>query len=80
MRRTTPAYVEQRLVNTYRTMNPRPYYAEYFGHKLHLDQNEKIVCFGVIHVAAADGYSGKILDAITMPVKNPIRIYHELFR
>ncbi len=36
-------------------MNPVP---EYFGH---IDQNEKLIRFGVTHVAASDGYSGKLL-------------------
>lgn len=61
-------------------MNPTPYYAEYYGHKLHIDQNEKLVRFGVTHVAASDGYSGKLLGIISMPVKNPVLIYDDLFR
>ena len=48
-------------------MNPIPCYAEYFGHKLHFDQNEKLVRFGVTHVAASDGFSGKLLGVISMP-------------
>ena len=27
--------------------NPYPYFAEHFGHKIHIDQNEKLVMFGV---------------------------------
>lgn len=80
MRRITPTYIEQRRQRTYRQLNPAPYYAEYCGHKMHIDQNEKLVRFGVTHVAASDGYSGKLLGIITMPVKNPILIYDELFR
>ena len=30
-----------------RQTNPIPYRAEYFGEKLHIDQNEKLVMFGV---------------------------------
>ena len=30
--------------------------AEYVGHKLHVDQNEKMVMFGVTHVMAIDGF------------------------
>lgn len=74
MTRVTPVYCEQRRQRTYRQLNPVPYYAEYYGHKMHIDQNEKLVRFGVTHVAASDGFSGKILNIITMPVKNPIRI------
>ena len=41
--------------------NPIPYQAEYFGHKLHLDQNEKLAMYGVTHVCAIDGYSAKVI-------------------
>lgn len=80
MRRITPIYLERRHQHTYRQLNPRPYYAEYYGHKIHIDQNEKLVRFGVTHVAASDGYSGKLLGVITMPVKNSVLIYDDLFR
>lgn len=39
------------------------------GHKLHMDQNEKLVMSGVTHVIAVDGYSKKIVANVTMPVK-----------
>ena len=68
MSNVTPAYIEHRQQHTYRLMNPIPYYAQYHGHKLHLDQNEKLIRFGVTHVAASDGYSGKLLGIISMPV------------
>ena len=80
MRRVTPVYIEHRHRNTYHQINPVPYYAQYYGHKLHIDQNEKLVQFGVTHVAAADGYSGKLMGIITMPIKNPILIYDLLYR
>ena len=82
MRRITPVYIEHRRRNTYHQINPVPYYAEYYGHKLHIDQNEKLVTFGVTHVAAADadGYSGKLMGIVTMPIKNPILIYDLLYR
>lgn len=80
MRRITPAYIERRRQHTYHQLNPAPYYSEYYGHKMHIDQNEKLVRFGVTHVAASDGYSGKLLGIITMPVKNCILIYDDLFR
>ncbi|CAG2216976.1 unnamed protein product [Mytilus edulis] len=50
-----------------RNLNPIPYRAEYFGHKLHCDQNEKLVMFGLTHVAAIDGYSGKVVTWASMP-------------
>lgn len=80
MRRVTPIYIERRRRESYRQLNPMPYYAEYHGHKMHVDQNEKLVRFGVTHVAASDGYSGKILGIATMPVKHPVTIYDELYR
>jgi hypothetical protein len=45
-----------------------------------MDQNEKLVRFGVTHVAAIDGFSGYIVGHIIMPVKNNAVIYEELFR
>ena len=57
MRRVTPVYIEQRR-NTYHQINPVPYYAQYYGHTLHIDQNEKLVQFGVTHVAAAEQANG----------------------
>ena len=80
MMNTTPGYIQQRQQHTYHQMNPIPYYAEYFGHKLHFDQNEKLVRFGVTHVAASDGFSGKLLGVISMPTKNCIEIYDQLYR
>ncbi len=42
---------------------------------LHIDQNEKLVMFGVVHVLAVDGYSKKIVSLVTMPRKNCVVIY-----
>lgn len=50
------------------------------GHKLHLDQNEKLAMFGVTHILAIDGLSKKIVSHITIPVKNNLRIYEEVYR
>ena len=38
MANVTPGYVEHRQQHTHRLLNPVPYYAQYHGHKLHLDQ------------------------------------------
>jgi hypothetical protein len=43
------------------------------GHKLHMDQNEKLGMFGVTHVAV-DGSSGRIVASATMPWKNNLII------
>ena len=66
--------------STAKQLNPVPYSAEYFGHKVHIDQNEKLVMYGVTHVCARDRYSGKVVSFITMPIKNNIEIYENLFR
>ncbi|XP_072557125.1 uncharacterized protein [Paramormyrops kingsleyae] len=63
-----------------RNLNPVPYNAEYMGHKLHMDQNEKMVMFGVTHVLAVDGFSSKIVAEATMPVKNNLVIYEDIYR
>ncbi|XP_028424305.1 uncharacterized protein LOC114548520 isoform X2 [Perca flavescens] len=49
------------------------------GNKIHMDQNEKLVRFGVTHVVAVD-YSSKIVANATMPVKNNLVIYEEVYR
>lgn len=59
-------------------MNPHPYFTEYFGRKLHIDQNEKLVMFGVTHVVAIDRYSKKMVGFKTLLVKNNIEIYKHL--
>lgn len=78
--RVSPAYQEARRTATAHQTNPASYHADYPGHKLHVDQNEKLIMFRVTHVAAVDGFSGMIVGFITMPVKNNIEIYSNLFR
>lgn len=73
-------YHQQRVSSTRQKLNPVPYSAQYFGHKIHIDQNEKVTMYGVTHVCAIDGYSGKIVQFITMPIKNNMEIYEHLFR
>ena len=80
LHRTNPGYHHARRTATARQLNPIPYRADYFGHKVHIDQNEKMVMYGVTHVCAVDGFSGKIVGFITTPVKNNIEIYSHLFR
>ena len=80
LERANPAYHHARRTGTARSMNPMPYHADYFGHKVHVDQNEKLIMFGVTHVCAVDGYSGKVVGFITMPIKNCVEIYAHLFR
>jgi len=80
LKRVSPAYQDARQTATARQTNPTPYYADYPGHKIHMDQNEKLAMFGVTHVAAVDGFSGMIVGFVTMPIKNNIEIYSNLYR
>jgi len=74
LNRVSPNYLRARQMATARQTNPVPYHADYAGHKLHIDQNEKMVMYGVTHIAAVDGYSGMIVGFLTMPVKNNLEI------
>ena len=75
-----PGQHHERQTLITRHLNPVPYYAEYFGHKLHLDQNEKLIRYGVTEVIAVDGYSSFITATSVMPLKNNITIYRDVFR
>ena len=79
LRRVAPAAQRLRSGLAHRLMNPVPYTATHFGHKLHLDQNEKLIHYGVTHVLAIDGYSRKVVGFITIQVKNAVEIYRLLF-
>ena len=61
LRRVNPFHHSRRQ-NT--SFNPIPYTAAYFGEKLHSDQNEKLIMYGVTHVCAVDGFSDKIVGFI----------------
>lgn len=75
-----PSYLQARRDRAQHRLNPVPYNASHFGQKLHIDQNEKLVMYGVTHIAAIDGFSGKIVGFISMPVKNNVEIYKHLYR
>lgn len=45
-----------------------------------MDQNEKLVMYGVTHVIAVDGYSSFIVGHASMPRKNNLVIYDKVFR
>ena len=80
LKRVNPQQHRERQTSTTRHLNPIPYYAEYFGHKLHLDQNEKLIRYGVTEVVAVDGYSSFITAKSVMSWKNNIIIYRDVFR
>ena len=46
---------------------------------IHYDQNKKSGMFGVAHVCALDGFSGKIVGHATTARKNKLLIYEEVF-
>ena len=62
-----------------RRFNPIPYNAQYFGHKIHIDLNEKLVDFGCVLVGAIDGYSGYLLSYFAIHRKNCIQVC-EMYR
>ena len=59
--------------------NPAVYSARCFGHKMHIDQNEKLIHFGVTYVMARDGFSGKIVSGAVMPCNNNLIIYEDVY-
>ena len=73
----SPRYTAQRRTSTTRAVNPIPYRADHFGHKFHIDQNERLVMYGVTHVAAINGYSRFVVAGKVMPIKNNLTIYRE---
>ena len=75
-----PGYNYARKTNTARQMKPVCYHADYFGHKLQVDQSEKLVMFGCTHLCTVDGYSSRIVGFITLAVKNDYRIYADMFQ
>ena len=75
-----PTYGQRRQANTAGMINPIPCRADYFGHKLHIDQNEKLVMYGVTHVIAIDGHSRFIPAGSTVTIKNNKTIYERSFR
>lgn len=80
MRGLFPAQQKVRSETAGRALNPKTYTAEYFGHKIHFDQNEKLAMYGVTHVLARDGFSGYITAGATMPIKNNLLIYRDVYR
>ena len=77
MRELNPESSRSRREWKNRVINPIPYTARYLGDKLHIDQNEKLIMFGVCHVAAKDCYSSKIIAHKVFPAKNSVAIYKD---
>ena len=78
LQRVAPETYEQQRQNTVDRTNPNN--SMYFGHKLHIDQNEKLIMFGVTHFIAVDGYSGMIVSHVTVPIKNNRLVYEYIYR
>lgn len=76
----SPQWHAARQKCSHERSNPRIYIANYFGHKLHVDQNEKLVHYGVTYVLARDGFSGKIVGTSIMSLKNNEVIYEDVLR
>lgn len=75
LRRVNPVNHAQRRDDTVRRRNPVPYYAPYYGNKLHCDQNEKLAMYGCTLFAFSDGCSSKVVKLFSMPKKNAVVIY-----
>ena len=80
LRRVNPTHHHMRETCAERLLNSVPYRAYYFGEKVHIDQNEKLIMFGITHVCAVDGFSGKIVGFATFPIKNNAIIYEHVYR
>lgn len=79
LRRVNPEYHAQWAQNTQKQINPIPYCADYFAQEVHIDQNEKLVMFGITHVCAVDGFGGKIVAFAAMARKNNLLIYQHIY-
>ena len=79
LRRVNPGQQMRRTVESERRRNPVPYMARYFGEKVHIDQNEKLVMFGTTHICVIDGFRGKVVAFCSMPVKNNCAIYEYVY-
>ena len=78
LKKICPSTQAERCMQAGRSFNPKVYKADYFGHKLHVDQNEKLVMYGVTHVVARDRYSGMITGYTTMAIKSNLTIYEKV--
>ena len=79
LKKICPNTQAERCMQAGRSFNPKVSKADYFGHKLHVDENEKFLMHGVSHVLACHGYSGMIYGYTTMAIKNNLTIYEKMF-
>ncbi|KAL1252312.1 hypothetical protein QQF64_020108 [Cirrhinus molitorella] len=59
-----------------RNLNPVPYNAEYVGHKLHMDQNEKL-CKGIPTLLARDGCKARISEQLLPSASDAADLYRQ---
>ena len=71
---------DKRRHDTIDRLNPSPYIALYGGHRLHINQNDKLRMYGVTYMVAKDGFWANIVGISTMPVKNNLVIYECVYR
>ena len=69
----------QRKVKAGWLSSPRVYSAEYFGHKIHYPQDEKLGIHETIPVCAMDGYSNMITEFAAMARKNRLTIHDQIY-
>ena len=79
LKKICPSTQAELCIQSGRLFNPKVYKEDYFGHKLHVDQNGKLVIYGVIHVVARDGYSRMITGYTTMIIKRNLAIFKKCF-
>lgn len=79
LQRVHPDGYEAQRSNTFNCVNPTRH-ATKFGHKLPVDQNEKLIEYGVTHEIATDGFSGKVINYFTLPIKNNMSRYDQVYR
>ena len=80
LKKICPRPQAERCMQAERSFNPKVYQVDYFGHKLLVDQNEKLVMYVVSYVVARDGYFRKITGYTTMAIKSNLTIYEKMFR
>ena len=80
LKKIRPITQAERCMQAGRSFNPQVYKEDYFGQKMHEDQNEKLVMSGATHVLASDGYSGMTTGYTTMTIKNNLTIYEKMLR
>lgn len=69
MKNIPPLHQQARNNNTATILNPISYQTDYFGHKLHLDLNKKLVMYGVMLVSVVNGHSRFATAAKCMATK-----------